>query len=89
MSDFLSINPAPETITINGKKIPVYGISMSGFGALIPRFPNLVTELNERIKKDGAVNLNAMMEVAGSAIGPIIAAGVGFPGNEQAEENYG
>ncbi len=88
MSDFLSINPAPETITINGKKIPVHGISMTGFGSLIPRFPNLVTELNERMKKDGALNLNAMMEIAGPAIGPIIAAGVGLPGNEQAEESY-
>ncbi len=88
MSDFLSINPAPETVTINGKKTPVHGISMTGFGSLIPRFPNLVSELNERMKKDGALNLNAMMEIAGPAIGPIIAAGVGLPGDEQAEEFY-
>ncbi len=88
MSDFLSINPAPDTVTVNGKKIPVHGISMTGFGHLIPRFPNLVSELNERMKKDGALNLNAMMEVAGPAIGPIIAAGIGLPGNEQAEESY-
>ncbi len=89
MSDFLSINPAPETVTVDGKKIPVHGISMTGFGSLIPRFPDLVGQLNERIKKDGALSIVAVMEVAGPAIGAILAAGVGQPGNEQAEENYG
>lgn len=86
MSDFLSINPAPETITINGKKTPVHGISMAGFGSLIPRFPNLVTDINERIKKDGNLTLLAIIDVAGPAIGPIIAAGLGFPGNEDEEK---
>ncbi len=86
MSDFLSINPAPETITINGKKIPVHGISMTGFGSLIPRFPNLVADLQERMNKDGALTLIGIMDVAGPAIGPILAAGLGFPGNEEAEK---
>ncbi len=86
MSDFLSINPAPETISINGKKVPVHGISMTGFGSLIPRFPNLVTDLNERMKKDGALSLIAIIDVAGPAIGAILAAGLGYPGNEEAEQ---
>jgi hypothetical protein len=86
MSDFLSINPAPETITINGKKIPVHGISMTGFGSLIPRFPNLINDLNERMKKDGALTLIGIMDVAGPAIGAILAAGLGYVGNEEAEQ---
>ena len=89
MNDFLSINPAPDTITINGKKIPVYGISMTGFGTLIPRFPNLMNDLSERMKKDGTLGLMAIIDVAGPAIGAILAAGVGRPGNEQAEESFG
>ncbi len=86
MSDFLSINPAPDTVSINGKKIAVHGISMTGFGTLIPRFPNLVNDLNERMKKDGALSLIAIMDVAGPAIGAILAAGLGYPGNEDAEK---
>ena len=86
MSDFLSINPAPETITINGKKIPVHGISMTGFGSLITRFPNLVNDINDRIKKDGALTLIGIIDVAGPAIGPILAAGLGYVGNEEAEQ---
>ncbi len=86
MNDFLSINPAPDTISINGKKIPVHGISMTGFGTLIPRFPSLMSDLSERMKKDGALTLVAIMDVAGSAIGAILAAGLGYPGNEEAEK---
>ncbi len=86
MSDFLSINPAPETVSINGKKRPVHGISMTGFGSLIPRFPNLVTDLQDRMNKDGALTLVGIMDVAGPAIGPILAAGLGYPGNEKAEQ---
>ena len=86
MSDFLSINPAPETVTVNGKKIPVHGISMTGFGSLIPRFPSLITDLNERMKKDGALSLLAIIDVAGPAVGAILAAGLGYPGNDEAEQ---
>jgi hypothetical protein len=86
MSDFLSINPAPETVAINGKKIPVHGISMEGFGVLIPRFPNLISDLQARLEKDGGLTLLAIIDVAGPAIGPILAAGLGFPGNEEAEQ---
>ena len=85
MSDFLSISPAPETIAINGKKFDVHGISMQGFAHLIPRFPNLLDDLNERVKQDGGVIMASIMEVVGPAIGPIIAAGLGHPGNEEAE----
>jgi hypothetical protein len=58
---------------------------MEGFGHLIPRFPDLLQRLQERMEKDGGLKLVAIMEVAGPAIGPIIAAGFGLPGNEQAE----
>ena len=89
MSDFLSINPAPDTVTINGKKIDVHGISMEGFGHLIPRFPNLLGELNERLKTDGRLTVIAVMQIAGPAMGAILAAGVGHPGNEEAEKDLG
>jgi hypothetical protein len=86
MSDFLSINPAPDTVTIGGKKVSVHGISMEGFGHLIPRFPGLMQKMQERMQKDGALSLPAIMEVAGPAIGPVLAAGFGLPGNEEAEQ---
>ncbi len=88
MNDFLSINPAPDTISINGKKVRVYGVSMTGFGMLMPRFPNLMADLMERVKADG-FSLLVIIEVAGSAIGPILAAGVGQPGDERAEKELG
>ena len=59
---------------------------MTGFGSLIPRFPNLVNELNERMKKDGNLTMPAIFDVVGPAIGPILAAGLGYPGNEEAEQ---
>jgi hypothetical protein len=86
MSDFLSINPAPDTVTIGGKKITVHGISMEGFGHLIPRFPDLMKALQDRMQKDGALTLVGIMEVAGPAIGPVLAAGLGHPGDEEAEK---
>lgn len=86
MSDFLSINPAPETVAINGKKVAVHGISMQGFGDLIPRFPNLIADLQSRLTKDGGLSLLAIIDVAGPAMGPILAAGLGYPGNQEAEE---
>lgn len=86
MSDFLSINPVAETVEIRGKKVPVPGISAEGFGNLIPRFPNLVTDLQERLKRDGSLSIVAIIEVAGPAMGPILAAGLGLPGNEEAEK---
>jgi hypothetical protein len=86
MSDFLSINPAPDTVTIGGKKIDVHGLSMEGLGHLIPRFPDLLPRLQERMVKDGGLRLIAIMEVAGPAIGPILAAGLGHPGDEEAEK---
>jgi hypothetical protein len=86
MNDFLSINPAPETVTINGKKVAVHGISMEGFGHLIPRYPNLISDLQDRLKTDGNLTVVAIMQVAGPAIGPILAAGVGHPGNDEAEK---
>jgi hypothetical protein len=89
MSDFLAINPAPETVTINGKKIDVHGISMQGFGHLIPRFPNLLNELVARFQKDGNITPMAIMDVAGHATAAILAAGVGHPGDEQAEQMAG
>ena len=88
-TDFHSINPAPETILINGKKIPVRGISMEGFGMLIPRFPNLLPEFQARLERDKRITVQTIAEVAGSAMGAILAAGIGFPGNEEAEESLG
>jgi hypothetical protein len=85
MSDFLSINPVPDTVMIGDKKVDVYGISMEGLGHLLPRFPDLIQRMEERRQKDGGLSLPAIIEVCGSAIGPVLAAGFGLPGNEEAE----
>jgi hypothetical protein len=87
MSDFLSINPAHDRIIINGKRVDVPGISMEGFGHLIPRFPNLMTELQKRLTTDGKLTVVGVMQVAGHAMGPILAAGIGYPGNENKEKD--
>jgi len=89
MSDFLSINHAPDTVTLRGKKIDVPGISMEGIGYLITTYPDLMTRLTERFNRDGQITVKAVMEVAGKAVGAIIAAGFGHPGNEQAEQIAG
>lgn len=80
MPGLLDIAPAVETVEIRGTKVEVYGVSVKGIAYLLQRFPELRAMLSGR-----EVNADRLIEIGGDAVAAIIAAGTGYPGNEQAE----
>lgn len=84
MTDITDIAPTVETVTIDGRKISVPGISGYGLAILVDRFPDQLDEL----MSGKAITVARIFKIAGPAIGPILAAGCGFPGNEEAEKAF-
>lgn len=80
MPGLLDIAPAVETVEIRGTKVEVYGVSVKGIAYLLQRFPELRAMLSGR-----EVSADRLIEIGGDAVAAIIAAGTGYPGNEQAE----
>ena len=84
MADLLDIAPstAIDVVKIDGRRIEVGKLSVDGIAAIVARFPELASLL------DGSGGLAPRLITRfGSAIGPIIAAGCGHPGDEQYEEH--
>jgi len=83
MADLLDIAPstAVEVVKINGERYTVRGLHGNAIASIVARFPNLGLLLG-----GGADIGQRMIEQAGSAIGPIIAAGCGHLGDEKAEK---
>jgi hypothetical protein len=81
MPGLLDIAPAVETVDVRGSKITVYGVSAKGIAHLLARFPELRLMMTGR-----SVDVNRLMEIGGDAVAAIIAAGIGFPGDEAQEE---
>lgn len=79
----LDVLPQSEVVVINGKDIPVYGISARGVGALLMRFPDLVKLFDNAIEGDAKMDI--LKNVAPNAIAPIIAAACGNLGDAEAE----
>jgi hypothetical protein len=84
MTSLLDIAPSIETVEINGKKVAVDGVSAEGIAILLRRFPELRQLLSGR-----TVEAERLMAMGGEAVAAIIAAGTGFPGNEEAERIAG
>ena len=84
MADLLDIAPstAVEAIKINGgTRLVVHGLNGPAIASIVVRFPKLASLLGS-----GANNIGwYLIEHFGHAIGPIIAAGCGHLGNEEAE----
>lgn len=73
------IAPLSETVEIRGDKIVVKGITNEGIAVIWRRFPVLVDLLS------GNATPASVSEKAPDAIAAVIAAGCGFPGDEEAE----
>jgi hypothetical protein len=85
MADLLDIAPstAIEVVKIDGNRIIVRGLHGDAIAAIVARFPELATLLGGMGSDIGA----RLIERFGNAIGPIIAAGCGHPGEEKYEQH--
>lgn len=81
MVGLLDIAPLTEKVTVGGKTLVVYGISAKGLVSLIASFPEI-----KRLMAGKEVDVASLMSMGGDAISAIIAAGIGFPGDEKQEE---
>ena len=83
MVSFMDIAPATETIDVAGVPVEVTGISAKGLASLFGRFPNLLA-----LFSGGAANVDIpeIAALGSDIVAAIIAAGVGYPGNREAEE---
>lgn len=80
MVGLIDIAPLTEKVDVRGAKIEVYGVSAKGVAMLLGRFPEL------RMMMSGKeVKADRLMEMGGDAVSAIIAAGIGFPGDEEQE----
>lgn len=77
LKDIASIS---ETVIIRGENIIVKGITNEGISVIWRRFP-VVTEL-----LSGTATVETISAKAPEAIAAIIAAGCGYPGDEEAEK---
>jgi hypothetical protein len=85
MADLLDIAPstAVEVVKIDGNRIIVRGLHGDAIAAIVARFPELATLLGGMGSDIGS----RLIERFGNAIGPIIAAGCGHPGEEKYEQH--
>jgi len=80
MVGLIDIAPRFETIEVAGTPVSVHGISAKGVAHLLGRYPEL-----RKLMTGQEVETGALMSMGGDAIAAIIAAGCGYPGDEQAE----
>jgi hypothetical protein len=80
----LDIAEASEFVQIGNKKVEVKGISARGVVSLFTRFPEL-----QKWMAGGGLAANDAIGVAPHAIAAVIAAGIGFPEDEDQEDAAG
>jgi hypothetical protein len=82
MPGLLDVAALQRTVDVNGTPVAVPGISVHGVAALLDRFPDL-----RRIVTGQSVNITPEWLITNvpDAIAAVIAAGTGYPGDEQAE----
>ncbi|TIN41400.1 MAG: hypothetical protein E5Y10_22935 [Mesorhizobium sp.] len=84
MVGLLDIAPLTERVSVGGAKVEVFGVSAKGIVSLLSRFPEA------RMLMTGKdVGVDKLMQMGGDAIAAIIAAGIGFPGDEAQEQAAG
>jgi hypothetical protein len=84
MADLLDIAPstAVAIVTVNERRIKVRGVSVDTIASIVARFPALKSLANG----DGGDIVSRLIAGCGAAVGPIIAAGCGHPGEEEYEK---
>jgi len=80
MVGLLDIAPLTESVSVGGASVEVFGVSAKGVAVLLSRFPELREMMTGR-----EVAPARLMEMGGDAVAAIIAAGIGFPGDEAQE----
>ena len=83
MTTLLDIAELKEHVLVRGQKIDVVGISAEGIAVLLFEFPELRAMMTGTadMQKDAA---GTLMQKFPKAIGHIIAAGTGYPGDQKA-----
>src|SRR6187401_1997153 len=80
MVGLVDLAPRAERVPIEGAEVTVHGISAKGLAYLLGRFPDL-----RRLMTGQDVGVDQLLASGGDAVGAIIAAGCGAPGEERAE----
>lgn len=80
MASLLDIAPLTETVSVRGTDIPVTGVSAKGIAHIMARFPEVREMMVGR-----EVSVDRLIELGGDAVGAIIAAGTGHPGDPDHE----
>jgi hypothetical protein len=86
MADLLDIaaSTAVRAVWINGNRTTVRGLSANSIAFIISRFPDV-----EKLLVDGVDDPSVMprlIQQLGAAVGPVIAAGCGYLGDEKQEQ---
>ncbi|AEH88197.1 phage pre-tape measure protein [Mesorhizobium opportunistum] len=85
--DLLDLAPAAEVVPIRGKKLSVSGISSKGIIALLRRFPAMSDIFTGESSASNVEKLAGLVvAIGGDLVGAIIAAGLGYPGDEKREK---
>jgi hypothetical protein len=84
MVGLIDIAPAVENVTVGANKVPVYGVSAKGIALLLARFPELREMMSGR-----EVGVDKLLAMGGDAVAAIIAAGCGYPGDQEQEAAAG
>jgi hypothetical protein len=80
MVGLVDIAPCTEAVDVQRTSVSVHGISAKGVAHLLGRFPEL-----RKLMTGQDVEADQLMAIGGDAVAAIIAAGCGYPGDEQAE----
>jgi hypothetical protein len=80
MVGLIDIAPRAETVDVQDTPVAVHGVSAKGVAHLLGRFPEL-----RKLMTGEAVEGSELMAMGGEAVAAIIAAGCGYPGDENAE----
>jgi hypothetical protein len=80
MVGLIDIAPVTETVAVQGTPVTVHGVSASGLGFLLSRFPDL-----RKLMTGMEVDARQLLATGGEAVAAIIAAGCGYPGDDKAE----
>ncbi|HMF26171.1 MAG TPA: hypothetical protein VKG24_29185 [Pseudolabrys sp.] len=84
MADLLDILPASTSVWIEDQRFTVHCISIPAMASIITRFPEIKDVLRGGLAGDFILRLRLS---CAAALGPIIAAGCGYLGNEDFERH--
>ncbi|MDB5555430.1 MAG: hypothetical protein JWL86_5414 [Rhizobium sp.] len=91
MVGLLDIVPHTEDVTIGQSRVPVCGVSAKGIAYLLGKYPDLLRKFFAKDEEGGdsddtPIEPSDLLKLGGDIVASIIAAGVGFPGNVEYEE---